>query len=339
MIDLVSDTCTRPTPAMLAAAASAPTGDEQRGADPTTAAFESRVAAMLGKERGLFLPSATMANQIALALHVEAGGEVIAHRSAHVIHYEGGGTALIARAQPFALNTPRGIFTGDDVRNSCRERDPHYPPSGCVVVENTSNGGGGSVWPRDTLRGVYEVAKELGLAVHVDGARLWHAAAALEVPLATLVDGATTVQVCFSKGLGGPFGAILALPESLWFRARRFKQALGGALRQSGVITAMLNVALDENLSRLGEDHARAKRIADALRDAGHEVEDVDTNLVFCVPKNGAGLQKALAAKDIHIGAVASTVSPGPIRYRLCTHRDLSDDDVDAVCAAIATSA
>lgn len=338
-IDLVSDTATRPTMAMLEAMARATTGDEQKGEDPTTLALEARVAQLLGKERALLLPSATMANQIALALHVEAGGEYIAHKGAHVVHYEGGGSVITARAQPYALSTPRGIFAADDVLAAIRDDDPHYPRSCCVVVENTSNGGGGAVWPQATLDDVYAVCAERGLAVHVDGARLWNAHVASGTPLDRLVHGATTVQVCFSKGLGCPFGAILALPASLWPRARRLKQALGGALRQSGVLAAAMDHALDHHLAGLADDHRRARRLADGLSSLGTiVVEPVETNLVFFTITDADRVQAAALSRGVRVGAVSSTVSPGPRRLRACLHRDVDDDMVDRALNVIADS-
>lgn len=339
LIDLGSDTATRPCAAMLAAMSTAPLGDEQKGEDPTTAALEARVATLLGKERALALPSATMANQIALALHVEAGGEVIAHRSAHVVHYEGGGTSIIARAQPYLLDTPRGVFSAADVEAAIRVDDPHHPRSQCVVIENTSNGGGGTPWPLDVLDDVYALCAARGLAVHVDGARLWHAAIAQEVPLARLVEGATTVQVCFSKGLGCAFGAVLALPASLWPRARRLKQALGGALRQSGVMTAAMSYALDHHLPALVDDHRRARRFAEGLGViAGIVVEPVPTNLVFFTVADPQRFIATMLARGVRIGGVAKTVTPGPLRLRACFHRDVDDDMVEQAIAACAAA-
>lgn len=338
-IDLVSDTATRPTTAMLEAMARAQTGDEQKGEDPTTLALEARVAQLLGKERALLLPSATMANQIALALHVEAGGEYIAHRSAHVVHYEGGGSAITARAQPMTLSTPRGIFGADDLAGVIRADDPHHPRSCCVVVENTSNGGGGAVWPQSALDEVYGFCAARGLPVHVDGARLWNAHVASGEALSRLVHGATTVQVCFSKGLGCPFGAILALPASLWPRARRLKQALGGALRQSGVLAAAMDHALDHHLAGLADDHRRARRFADGLSSLGTiVVEPVETNLVFFTVPDADRVQAAALARGVRVGAVSSTVSPGPRRLRACLHRDIDDAMVDQALTVIADS-
>lgn len=341
MIDLVSDTATRPTPAMKRAMADALLGDEQKGEDPTTLALEERVAALLGTERALFVPSATLANQIALSLHAGPGDEIVAHRSAHVVHYEGGGTTMNSRAQLFTLDTPRGIFTGADLEGAIRADDPHHPRTACVVVENTSNGGGGTVWPIDVYDGVVDVARARGLAVHIDGARLWNAHVASGLPLARIARGATTVQVCFSKGLGCPFGAVLALPAALWPRARRLKQAMGGALRQSGVVTGALLHALDHHMPKLHDDHRRARAFAAGVAAIpGVVVEPVETNLVFfTTPVPLADLLARTKARGVRFGAVAQTVSPGPARVRACFHLDVDDNAVaaavDAVCAAV----
>lgn len=342
LVDLGSDTATRPTAAMKRAMSEALLGDEQKGEDPTTTALEERTAALLGFERALFVPSATLANQIALALHAGAGDEIIAHKTAHVVHYEGGGTTMTSRAQLYGLDTPRGIFSAGDVEAAIRADDPHHPRTACVVVENTSNVGGGAVWPLQTLDGVYDLCRERGIAVHVDGARLWNAATALNVPLRRLTRpsadrGATTVQVCFSKGLGCPFGAVLALPASSWPRARRLKQSLGGALRQSGVVTGALLHALDHHLERLVDDHRRATMLATGLAAIpGVAVEPVESNLVFFSTNQPvAAVVAACAARGVRIGSVARTVSPGRERLRACLHLDVDDAGVAAAIAAV----
>ena len=338
LVDLVSDTATLPTPAMKQAMVDALLGDEQKGEDPTTRALEERVAALLGCERALLLPSATMANQIALALHAGAGDEVIAHRTSHVVHYEGGGTAMTSRAQVFALDTPRGIFNGTDVVAAVRADDPHHPRTRAIVVENTSNGGGGAVWPVGVFDGVVDAARDHGLAVHVDGARLWNAAVAAGLPAARLVRGATTVQVCFSKGLGCPMGAVLALPSSLWPRARRLKQAMGGALRQSGMLAGAMLYALDHHVDRLAVDHRRARTLGEGLAAIdGVDVEPVETNLVFFrVPgRDPSAVQAALLSRGVRVGAVSKTVSPGPVRLRACLHLDVDDAGVERAVAGV----
>ncbi|MCC7073012.1 MAG: aminotransferase class I/II-fold pyridoxal phosphate-dependent enzyme [Deltaproteobacteria bacterium] len=331
-VDLVSDTATRPTDAMKRAMMSAPLGDEQKGEDPTVRAFEERMAALLGTERALFVPSATMGNQIALALHAQAGDEVVCHRTAHVLNHEGAGAAMTARAQLCPLDTPRGIFTVDDVRRVIRADDPHYPRTRCVVVENTSNGGGGSVWPLPTYDAVAENCRVSGLALHLDGARLFHASVALGVPVARLARGATTVQVCFSKGLGCAFGAVLALPSSLWPRARRLKQALGGCLRQAGIAAGGMLYALDHHVERLADDHRRARALAGGLAGiAGLEVEPVETNLVYFSSTRRS-------PREVVDGALASGVrvaAAGPARLRACLHLDVDDAGVELAVRAL----
>lgn len=334
LIDLVSDTATRPSAEMKRAMIEAPLGDEQKGEDPTVRAIEERTAALLGMESALFMVSATMANQIALALHAGAGDEIICHRSAHVLNHESGGTSMTSRAQLHPLDTPRGIFTKEDVARVTRVDDPHYPRTKCVVVENTSNGGGGVVWPLDTYDALAAHCASQGIALHIDGARLFNASVASGQPIARTVRGATTVQVCFSKGLGCPFGAILAMPKALWPRARRLKQALGGCLRQGGVVAGAMLWALDNNVAKLADDHRRARTLAEGLQglaDRGVDVEAVETNLVFFRTRKipPATLVQRALAQDVRVA------SAGPDRVRACLHLDVDDASVARAIAAI----
>lgn len=336
LIDLVSDTATRPSPDMKRAMIEAQLGDEQKGEDPTVRAVEERMASMLGMESALFVVSATMANQIALALHAGAGDEIVCHRTAHVLNHESGGTSMTSRAQLHPLDTPRGIFTKDDVIRATRMDDPHYPRTRCVVVENTSNGGGGSVWPLDTYDALAAHCAAQGIALHVDGARLFNASVASGQPIARIVQGATTVQVCFSKGLGCPFGAVLAMPKALWPRARRLKQALGGCLRQGGVAAGAMLWALDNNIAKLADDHRRARGLADGLKAVdGLEIEPVETNLVFFRTRKvaPAALVQSALAQGVRV-AVA-----GPDRIRACLHLDVDDAGVMRAIGAIRTAA
>ena len=329
-VDLVSDTATQPTQAMKAAMVAAPLGDEQKAEDPTVLALEERAAALLGQERALFLPSATLGNQIALAILAGAGDEIVAHRTAHVINHESGGVAMTARAQLHPLDTPRGIFTAQDVVRATRVDDPHYPRTRAVVVENTSNGGGGSVWPQATFDELAAHCEHAGLFLHVDGARLMNAAVVTKTPVARMVRGATTVQMCFSKGLGCPFGAVLALPSSLWPRARRLKQALGGCLRQAGMAAGAMLYALDHHVERLIEDHRRAGVLAVGLQGLpGVEVEPVESNLVFfSTAMSASSFSDAMLARGVRVGVA------GANRLRACLHLDVDDDGVAAALAA-----
>jgi threonine aldolase len=336
LIDLVSDTATRPSPEMKRAMIEAPLGDEQKGEDPTVRALEERMATMLGMESALFVVSATMANQIALALHAGAGDEIVCHRTAHVLNHESGGTSMTSRAQLHPLDTPRGIFTKEDVMRATRIDDPHYPRTRCVVVENTSNGGGGVVWPLDVYDALAAHCASAGIALHIDGARLFNAAVASGQPVARIVRGATTVQACFSKGLGCPFGAILAMPTALWPRARRLKQALGGCLRQGGVVAGAMLWALDNNVARLADDHRRARALADGLRGVdGLEVEPVETNLVYLRARkiSVAELVQRGIAQGVRVAAA------GPDRIRACLHLDVDDAAVARAVDVLRASA
>jgi threonine aldolase len=341
LVDLVSDTATRPTRAMKQAMLDAPLGDEQKGEDPTVRALEERMAHLLGHESALFLPSATMANQIALCIHAGSGDEIIAHESAHVFHYEGGGVSHHSRAQLRPLHTPRGLFTGDDVARACRSSDPHFPASRAVVIENTCNSPGGVVWPVAQLDDVTQRCAQLGLAVHVDGARLWNAAAALSVPLSRLTAKTTSVQVCFSKGLGCPAGAVLALPRAHWPRARRWKQTFGGAMRQAGMLAGAMLYALDHHLERLPEDHRRAAAFANAVRalpGAPFDVETPDTNLVFFSPRDPSVTANDVAARALAAGVRVGAVA-GQNRLRACFHLDVDDDGVARAVDALVLKA
>ncbi len=332
-VDLVSDTATRPVPGMLEAMMRAPLGDEQKGEDPTTKLLEQRAAELIGTEAALFLPSATMANQIALALHCGAGDEVVCHRTAHVYNYETGGTAVTARAQIVPLEGERGFFTAADVERVARVDDPHFPRTRVVVVENTSNGGGGSVWPDALFDGVADLCDERGIALHIDGARLLNASVRAGVPPSRWGKRARTVQLCFSKGLGCPFGSVLGMPASLWSEARRWKQRLGGALRQSGVVTGAMLYALDHHVERLADDHERAARLAAGLAALdGVVVEPADTNLVFFhVPSARMGAADFCARmleRGVRMGPVSAT------RVRACLHLDVDDAGLERTLQA-----
>jgi threonine aldolase len=336
LVDLISDTATRPSAAMKQAMIDAPLGDEQKGEDPTVRRLEDKMAELLGFERALFVVSATMANQIALAIHAQAGDEIVCHRTAHVVNHESGGTTMTSRGQLHPLDTPRGIFTAEDVARVTRIDDPHYPITRCVVVENTSNGGGGSVWPATTFDALVTHCAHRNIAVHVDGARLFNAHVASGRSLRDIVRGAQTVQVCFSKGLGCGFGAVLALSNAQWPRARRLKQALGGCLRQGGLAAGAMLYALEHNVQKLADDHRRARALAEAIgATAGMEVEPVETNLVFFRTKKHTShaLAERLLAHGVRVGVA------GPDRVRACLHMDVDDAGLETAKRAFAAVA
>lgn len=325
MIDLFSDTATLPTRAMLEAMMRAELGDEQRAADPTVNRLEARVAALLGKEQAVLVPSATMANQIALALHCPRGGEVVCHRTAHVYNYEAGGLALTARAQVAPVDGNGGFFDGETLAKAVRPRGAHYARTRAVVVENTTNVPGGLVWPDEAFESVLSRARALGLKVHLDGARLWNAAVRANVPVSRWSAEVDTVSVCFSKGLGCPFGAVLAGTRADMDEARSLKQALGGALRQSGIIAAAMDYALDHHVERLADDHARARRIADALGQSRHlSLAPPETNMVYFSHHR----VDAVRFSDM-LERAGVAVSEVEGRLRICTHLGVDDAMAD----------
>jgi threonine aldolase len=332
MVNLYSDTQTRPTPEMRRAMAEAEVGDEQKFEDPTVNALCARVAELLGCEAAVFLPSGTMCNEIAFRLHIRPGGdEAILHRTAHPIIAEAGGPAAFAGAVLHPLDSADGTFTGDDVRAALRPAGDRYQPrSRLVSVEQTVNMAGGRVWPLERLRDVVAVAQEAGLRLHMDGARLMNAVMAAGVPAAEYARGFDTVWIDFTKGLGAPLGACLAGSAELIDEAWRFKQMIGGALRQAGIVAAGALHALDHHVERLAEDHANAQRLAAGLAELeGVAVDPVETNMVFFAVDDARGLCGALEREGVRMGAV------GPRRVRAVTHLDVDASDIGVALAAV----
>ncbi len=330
-IDLRSDTVTRPTSAMREAMMSAPLGDDVLGDDPTVHALETRVAALLGKESALFTPSGTMANQLAIRGHTESGDEVIAHAESHIIHYETGAPAALSGCMVRPLTGVRGQFDAAAVRAAIRGQDIHSPRSRMLVIENTQNRAGGTVWLLPDLASVANAARESGLAVHIDGARLFNACIAGGYQPAEAAAHADTVSVCFSKGLGAPVGSALCGPAPFIARARRLRKMFGGGMRQSGLLAAACIHALDHHIERLADDHANAKFLAESLVDERAItldpcVEDVESNMVFFT------LGESLPAAAEWCASVARQgvrlIPMGPRRVRAVTHLDVSRQDV-----------
>ena len=333
LVNLYSDTQTRPSEGMRAAMAAAEVGDEQRGEDPTTSELERRVAALLGQEAAVFLPSGTMCNEIAIRLHVgPAGDEVILERTTHPLIAEAGGPAVLSSAVLAPIDGDHGRFTADQLEAAIRPSGDRYSPrSALVCVEQTTNMGGGRVWPLDAVRDVLAVAGRHGLRTHLDGARLMNAVVASGVPAADWAAGFDTAWIDFSKGLGAPVGAVLAGSAALIDEAWRYKQMWGGALRQSGILAAAGLHALDHHVERLAEDHANARALADGLAAVdGIAVEPVDTNMVFFGVDDAPRLVGALEALGVLMNAA------GPRRVRAVTHLDVARADVDAAARAVA---
>jgi threonine aldolase len=333
-VDLISDTQTRPTPAMWEAMRNAELGDEQKGEDPTVLRLERRVASLLGQESALFVPTATAANQVALLLHCGPGDEVLCDRTSHIFNYETGFGAVLARAQLHPLDGPRGVFSAEDVAARIRHEDPHLPVTSAVVVENTSNGGGGTVWAEAEFNAVADLCDQIDIALHIDGARLMNASVATGLPPSTWGSRATTVQMCFSKGLGCPFGAVLAMPQSLWPQARRFKQGMGAALRQAGVVASAMLHALDHHVERLAEDHRRASILGEALAAFdGVEVAPIPTNLVFFKLAADRPDPSEFCASLLKKGVRMAPALGG--RVRACFHLGVDDAALDFALNAL----
>lgn len=324
-VDLRSDTVTRPTAAMRAAMAAAPVGDDVLDGDPTTQALEARVAQLLGKEAALFFPSGLMANQTAIAVQSGWGTEVVVEGDAHVFHYEEGAGAALSGAQLRPVATPDGVLTPALLEASVRPASPYLPRTSLVCVENTHLATGGTVVSPEALDALGAAARERGLPVHMDGARLWHVEAATGRPLTDFTRSVDTVMVCLSKGLGAPVGSMLAGPVGVMKEAWRVRRRLGGAMRQSGVIAAAGLHAVEHHRERLAQDHARAGRIAaafDAL--AGFSALEPETNIVMI---DAAGGPEAVENMVAFLAQAGIRILPfGPTRLRGVVHMDVDAD-------------
>ncbi len=323
VIDLRSDTVTRPGAQMRAAMAAAEVGDDVFGEDPTVNRLQDNVAELLGKEAALYVPSGSMANQIAIKIHTDHGDEVHVGRDAHSWLFESGAAGAICGVQPCLLPGD-GRFTAADVRAAFKPDNHHHAPTRLVAVENTHNMGGGLIWEAAAIAEVLAVAAELGVATHLDGARLWNVSARSGTDLATLAAGFDTVSVCLSKGLGAPVGSLLCGSRDLMHRAHRVRKMLGGGMRQAGILAAAGIYAIDNNRERLGDDHDNATFLARALADLPHVKVDltrVDTNIVMVDLDDAVGSAAALEALAREQGLFF--VALGPQRLRLVTHLDV----------------
>ncbi len=321
-VNLFSDTQTRPTRAMKLAMMDAEMGDEQAGLDPTVDALCARMADMLGKQAAMFLPSGTMCNQISLLVHCTRGDAILAHRTAHILTSEGGGTAALSGAQIMPLEGEGGQFSAETLKAAIYAPSRYAPPLKLVAVEQTANLGGGTVWPLDALNTVAAIAHDSGMATHMDGARLLNATVASGIDPARMVAGYDSVWLDFTKGLGAPLGAVLCGSADFIDRAWRWKQRMGGSLRQAGMNAAACLYALDHHVERLAEDHANAAHFAELIGNLpGVSVAAPETNLVF-IDVSATGRSAAELAQQMRLhGLLISGF--GPNRLRACTHLDV----------------
>jgi threonine aldolase len=332
-IDLRSDTVTRPTPAMRAAMANAPVGDDVYGEDPTVTELERRVATLLGHEAGVFTPSGSMANQLGVRLLVQPGQELLCDEDAHVVRAELGAGAAVSWVTTRTWQAPRGLLDPDRVASMMRpDAGPHLVSTAAVVVENTHNFGGGSVQPLASVRRMRELTSAAGVRMHLDGARLWNAHVATGTPLSAYGELFDTVSVCLSKGLGAPIGSVLVSSADRVAEARVWRKRMGGGMRQVGILAAAGLHALDHHVERLADDHARARRLAEAIAEAVPGVVDpatVETNNVVLVVPDAKAVVERCRAADVLVGAL------DPTHLRVLTHLDVDDDQVDKAAAVL----
>jgi threonine aldolase len=332
-VDLRSDTVTRPTPAMLEAMTAAAVGDDVFGEDPQANALQAEVADLLGVEAALFMPSGTMANEVAIRTHTEPGDEIIVERGSHIYVHEGGAPAALAGVNMCCLCAARGILEAPQVEAAIRNAPDggHQPYTTLICLETPHNEGGGAVYPLAILDDHLALARKRGIRMHLDGARLFNAAAAMGVPPARIARGFDTVSVCLSKSLGAPVGSLLAGSAETIERAHRFRKMFGGGMRQIGYLAAAGRYALEHHLDRLVEDHEHAYLLAEAAMEggAGVDMEAVQTNMVYLEVDDGDRVVAALEERGVLCLALDKT------RVRLVTHLDVSREEINRACEAL----
>jgi threonine aldolase len=331
------DTSTLPTEEMLDAMRSARLGDDVYGEDPTVNELEALTAAILGMEASLFLPSGTMANLVAVLVQTRRGDEVVGESGAHLFSYEAGGLAMIAGCMPLLIDGTHGVLTPEQVEPRLRKSNDHYPPTALLAIENTHNRAGGAVTPPAVMAGLRELCDKHALRLHVDGARIFNAAVALDLPVADLVRDADSVCFCLSKGLSAPVGSMLAGSADLIREARRMRKALGGGMRQAGVLAAAGIVALQSGVDQLARDHAMARYLAQELSSIALldvESETVRTNIVLAsIDRAQVTVEDLVSRLRLEYGIRVSAQPPSLLRF--VTHRHIGEEDVANVVAAI----
>lgn len=329
IIDLRSDTLTKPSPEMREAIAKAIVGDDVFGEDPTVNLLQERVAGMLGKEAGLFVPSGTMGNQLAIKCHTHPGDEVICEVNCHSFNYEGGGPALLSGAQMRPLPGVRGAITAEQISAALRPADHHFPQSKLVVLENTHNRAGGAIFPLDEIKKIRELTLSRGLKMHLDGARLWNAHVATGISLQEYASFFDSVSVCLSKGLGAPVGSIVVGSREFIEAGHRFRKVWGGGMRQVGVLAAAGLYAIENNIERLADDHARAQKLVRCLNAfPGVEVDKATQTNIVIADFGKSRLNTARVVQDFNEKGLLG-IAFSPTKIRLVTHLDIDDEDIE----------
>ena len=340
MVDLRSDTVTKPTDEMRQLIATAKVGDDVLGDDPTIIALQNMISELLDKEAALFVPSGTMSNAIAIRTHTKPGDEIITESTSHIYIYEGGGYAALSGCSVALVPGKLGIMTPEDVEKAIRKSDGslgHFPNGSLVCVENTSNRGGGTCYSQENLDAIAKVAHDNGCAVHMDGARLFNAAIATGTNPARIVRDYDSISICLSKGLGSPVGSLLVGSSEFIAQAHRWRKMFGGGMRQAGVIAAAGIYALEHNISRLDEDHKRANKLAIAINEMDMfsvNIEGVQTNMVYIEINgdlNANQVVEKLAEHDVHVLALGDNL------LRAVTHIHITDEDINKSINAFKT--
>ncbi|TLY42092.1 MAG: low-specificity L-threonine aldolase [Nitrospirae bacterium] len=330
MIDLRSDTVTKPSPAMREAMARAPVGDDVYGEDPTVNHLQEMAAALLGKAAALFVPSGIMANQLSIRVQTQPGDEVIVESRSHIVRYEHGAAAALAGVQLHWVGGDRGILEPGQVEAAIRPKDPYTIPTTLICLENTHNSGGGSIYPLSTIERIHTVARARGIPMHLDGARLFNAVVATGVSAAEYARHFETVSFCLSKGLGAPVGSVIVSDRPTVEKLRRFRRMYGGGMRQAGILAAAGIYALEQNIPRLKEDHDRARLLANALkkiRTVSIQPDQVETNIVLfdvmSSRRSPAEILADLKKEGVLVNAVGGTT------FRAVTHLDVTSKDIE----------
>ena len=331
MIDLRSDTVTRPSRAMRDAMVHAPVGDDVYGVDPTVNRLQELAAALLGKAGALYVPSGTMANQVSIRVHTQPGREVIVESAAHIVRYEQGAAAALAGVQLHWVSGKRGLMTPEAIEAAIRPKDPHSIQTALICIENTHNSGGGSIYPLETIARIRALAQQHGIPMHLDGARLFNAVVATGVPASDYAKHFETVSVCLSKGLGAPVGSLIATnDEHLLQGLRRYRRMYGGAMRQAGIVAAAGIFALEHNIARLKEDHDRAQRLARilcAIPSVSLEPAHVETNIIIFEIHDARRTSSEIVASLKEAGVLINAI--GGHRFRAVTHLDIEEHDIE----------